>query len=664
MENIFSVIIEMSIKAAIVIVAVLLARFLLRKAPRRFSYILWSVVGFRLCVPESYKVDLSFLSLGRQQTLNPFKNVADGTTVTVVGSDTTAELTQGAANEAVNAVTGGAAGFDWISFLSNMAIIVWIVGMAVMIIYGILSYIKIHRQMQNAILQSENIYHSDRISAPFTLGFVRPRIYLPFGLSETEQNCIIAHERCHIKRLDHIIKLFAYILLSIHWFNPTCWVAFNRMSLDMEMSCDEIIFRKENNSEMKKDYTRALVSIASKKRFPAPTPITFDDGRSTKKRVTNILNLKKPKLWINVLCYAMCIFMLVACSADAESFDPKSVGNEVFGDKPYNIIYTSNGDGSCYVSDIRIDRDYNGEIHLVIPEKSPEGDRVTSINSRGFNGNLTLNVPKYLTSAQIEDIKKMITDSLNDRDAKIVTSFYGLTEKNGAKYYELEPWISPDEKERLSKILTDSGYTEQSCLKDTQDFLHRIPKTEEEHKILENSAFSYLYRNGNDITEISLPETVKFISKDAFYGCSNLRAVNGISDDCAVESKEIILLDKNSLTLSIKVLGESEKVDEGIYEIYSTPHSTAKFVITPSKPIRNFKFLALDESEVLKISETLYSIDELRPSIPFLTNTPVNDATISHGISFTDEDGATRYFAIVYNGSGIGNELTLKEVSF
>ncbi len=665
MESIFRTIIEMSIKASIVIVAVLLARLAMTKAPRKFSYMLWAVVGFRLCVPESYKVGFGLFSLGKQQEIiNSPTDVAGGTTVTVVGSNTAHEAVQGTTGHVVNTVADNAQGFDWSNFILNTAIVIWMIGVSVMIIYGIVSYIKIHRQMRNAILQGGNIYLSDRISAPFTLGFIRPRIYLPFGLSEAEQNCIVAHEKCHIKRLDHIVKLFAYMLLAVHWFNPLCWIAFNRMSLDMEMSCDEIIFRKENSSEMKKDYTKALVSIASKKSFPAPTPITFDDGRSTKKRVTNVLNFKKQKIWVNILCYVLCALMLVACSADAETIDPESVGNEVFGDQPYNIFYTSNGDGSCTVSDIRIDRDYSGEIHLVIPETSPDGDKVTSIDWSGFNGNLTLNLPMYLTSSQFEAINDNITDKIDERSAKIVSAFYGAKEKSGTKYYVLEPTITPAEKERLCEILTNSGYTAQNCLQDTQDFMHRIPETEEELKQFENNAYSYLYRNGEGITEITVPETVKYIGVNAFYGCPNLKAVNGIAEDCVVNSDEILVFDKRQLTLSITLLDEDTNIDYSCYKVHDTPYSNWPIVIKPSKPITNFKFLAMDESEVLKVSETLYETYKLWPDMPFLTHTPINDATISHGISFTDDDGNTRYFAIVFNASGEGETLSLKEVNF
>ncbi len=539
MEYIFSVIIEMSIKASIAIVAVLLARFFLRKAPRRFSYILWSAVGFRLCIPESYKVNLAFLFPDRQQSIiDSLKNVTSGTSDSILGSNTTAGAVQNTTIGAVGAV-GGASEFDWMGFISGAAIAVWLIGVSIMITYGIISYIKIHRQMRNAILDSGRIYYSDKISAPFTLGFIRPRIYLPFGLSETEKKCIIAHEKCHIKRLDHITKLFAYILLSVHWFNPLCWIAFNRMSLDMEMSCDEIIFRKENSSEMKKIYTKTLVSIASKKRFPAPTPITFDDGRSTKKRVTNILNLKKPKLWINIICYALCLFILVACSADAESIN-ESLGSEVFDEQPYKFSFQSDGNGNCSISEIYIDPDHKGDIHLIIPDKSPDGETVTSITSRGFSAEPLKNVPCYLTHSQYEDISKLVLESRDERDAKIFRSFYQMNVKNNAKYYVLEPYIAYDEAERLSVILKASGYLYEDRYSDTKDFLYRIPENEEKLKTFEANAYRYIYKNGTNITEVTVPKSLEFIETSAFSGCTKLKAVYGIPDGCRIESKEIL----------------------------------------------------------------------------------------------------------------------------
>ncbi|MBR5278654.1 MAG: M56 family metallopeptidase, partial [Clostridia bacterium] len=123
---------------------------------------------------------------------------------------------------------------------------------------------------------------------------------------------------CHIKRFDHIVKLFSYLLLCVHWFNPMCWVAFNRMTYDMETSCDEMVFAAGITEEKKKQYSHTLVSVGTKKRFPAPAPINFDGISNTKSRIKHILKLKKTSVWIKIICFVLCAVVLIACAADVK----------------------------------------------------------------------------------------------------------------------------------------------------------------------------------------------------------------------------------------------------------------------------------------------------------------------------------------------------------
>ena len=133
--------------------------------------------------------------------------------------------------------------------------------------------------MSNAIRFEDNIFMSEKVGSPFTLGFIRPKIYIPFGIDKGTYDQIIAHEKCHIRRGDHIIKPLAFMILSVHWFNPLCWFAFRVMSLDMEMSCDEKVLKLKGDEVMKKNYARALLSFATNKRLPAPSPIAFSESR-------------------------------------------------------------------------------------------------------------------------------------------------------------------------------------------------------------------------------------------------------------------------------------------------------------------------------------------------------------------------------------------------
>ena len=354
MLSVFNNIIEMTLKASVVILLILIVRLFIRKAPKKFSYMLWAVAGFRLCVPYSFKAIFSVFQVGGKETIGeqiskaveqtpsyvpsapivdtPIINNAVNTTINTSNYTppvTTPPVTtppidvpslapdldiSQAGEEVVNAVADKTV--DWGVVLMQIALILWIIGFLTMAIYGIFTYIKTHRRMQSRILSKDNIYFSDKIDTPFSMGFFKPKIYLPFGLTDEEQECIIAHEKCHIKRFDHIVKLFSYLLLCVHWFNPMCWIAFNRMTYDMETSCDEMVFASGISEEKKKQYSLTLVSVGTKKRFPTPAPINFDGISNTKSRIKNILKLRKTKVWIKIVCYILCAVVLFACAAD------------------------------------------------------------------------------------------------------------------------------------------------------------------------------------------------------------------------------------------------------------------------------------------------------------------------------------------------------------
>ncbi len=349
MLNIFNTIIEMNIKASVVILFILIVRLFIKNAPKKFSYMLWAVAAFRLCIPYSFKTLFSLFNVGGKESIGeqishtveqiptyvpnvPVEApIVNNTVNTIVNTPihtpsvstppintpvTTPniDISQTSGSEIVNAVAETS--IDWGVLLMQIALVLWILGLAAMFIYGIVTYIKTHRRMQNRILSRDNIYFSDKIETPFSMGFIKPKIYLPFGLSDEEQECIIAHEECHIKRFDHIVKLFSYLLLCVHWFNPMCWVAFNRMTYDMETSCDEMVFAKGITEEKKKQYSHTLVKVGTKKRFPTPAPINFDGISNTKSRIKNILKLRKTKVWIKVICYILCAVVLFACAAD------------------------------------------------------------------------------------------------------------------------------------------------------------------------------------------------------------------------------------------------------------------------------------------------------------------------------------------------------------
>lgn len=330
MVNLFFQVVDLSVTASYVILAILVLRLCLRKAPKRCSYLLWAAAGFRLACPVSFESALSFINLGQllERKTTAVQNYVNQTSVQSPAvqriplpiSELPAEsqMPTEAARFSLNQNT--------------LFTAIWIAGMAALAAYSLVSYFRLRRQMRTAIRDEGNVWLSDRVRSPFILGCIQPRIYLPFGLNSEEKEYVLAHERHHLRRGDHFVKLLAFALLAVHWFNPLVWVAFTLMSQDMEMSCDEAVLGRHEN--IRKSYSMTLLSFASNRRFSHPSPLAFSES-DVKPRIKNALSWKKPALWINVMAAALCIVLTACFVADpvAEAAeDPKEEAVETFYD--------------------------------------------------------------------------------------------------------------------------------------------------------------------------------------------------------------------------------------------------------------------------------------------------------------------------------------------
>ena len=244
------IVFNMSVTASVVIVFVLLARLLLKKAPKIFSYALWAVVLFRLLCPVSITTDFSLLGLFDAPVT---ETTTHTTAVEYIPQDVVhtpapeVKLPVPGVNQSVNeALLQGdeQTAADSMEAPVALATLVWLAGIGVLVTYSVVSLIRLRRKLVGAVPLRDNIYLADYIDSPFVMGIFPPKIYLPSSLSEQEQGYIILHEQHHIRRLDHVIKGVAFLALCIHWFNPLVWVAFILSSKDMEMSCDEAVVKK------------------------------------------------------------------------------------------------------------------------------------------------------------------------------------------------------------------------------------------------------------------------------------------------------------------------------------------------------------------------------------------------------------------------------------
>jgi len=284
MDKLFVSILNMSLTGGVVIVAICFIRPLFRRAPKFISYALWAVAGFRLAFPFSVESVFSLMPI------NPQPIPAD-----IAAQSARADSGIAAVNGTLSGILPSAAPAANVNYLQiwiTAGAYIWIIGAAVMLVYGAVSFVKLKNKMRNAVCAQSNIYQADNIKSPFVLGVLRPRIYLPFGLTAQEREYILLHERTHIKRYDHLIKFAAYLILCLHWFNPLTWVAFYLCGEDMEMSCDERVM-KEFGRDIRDDYSMSLVRIAMRGRVLGGSPLAFGEG-GVKGRVKRVLSFNKP----------------------------------------------------------------------------------------------------------------------------------------------------------------------------------------------------------------------------------------------------------------------------------------------------------------------------------------------------------------------------------
>lgn len=338
MERWLSAVLSMSGTASLVIAAVLLIRLALRRAPKRFSYLLWAVVLFRLLCPISLESAFSLLpaaelvpaagnggqerqvvqvqtglpGLDRQMNdfflRHPYQGIADP------------PERAGAAPSLVIPQAGKVS--DW----RTLPAILWLTGAALLLGYSALSLIRLRRALAEAVpLEGEpGVWLADRVPTPFVLGLLRPRIYLPSALPKQERDYILLHERTHIRRCDHILRALAWLAVAVHWFNPLVWLAFRLAGKDMEMSCDEAVLRNMDR-DVRADYSASLLRLSTGGREKLPAgPLAFGDS-DPKSRIKNVLSYKKPALWVMAAAVAV---VAVTCAALATNRASQPAGEK------------------------------------------------------------------------------------------------------------------------------------------------------------------------------------------------------------------------------------------------------------------------------------------------------------------------------------------------
>ena len=312
MEALFIKLLNMSITASYLVLAVVLLRLLLKKAPKAIFVAMWALVGLRLMVPFSLESIFSLIPSAEPVPEDiayvPIPTVQTGVHVF---------------NSAVNPIlqhsfapTPGAS-VNPMQIALRVASTLWAVGVAVMLGYCAFSYLRIHRKVREAACLNGRIWLCDSISSPFILGLFRPKIYLPSNMNQQDMEYVLAHENAHLKRRDHLWKPLGFLLLAVYWFNPLMWLAYILLCRDIELACDEKVM-KQMGSEAKKPYSEALLNCSVKPRMIAACPLAFGEV-GVKKRIKSILNYKKPAFWILLVTLVLCIVLAVCLLTNPKS---------------------------------------------------------------------------------------------------------------------------------------------------------------------------------------------------------------------------------------------------------------------------------------------------------------------------------------------------------
>ena len=492
LTQVFAKVLNMSLTASLVIVLVIAARFVLRKSPKVFSYALWAVVLFRLLCPASLPSPVSLLGLldapvaqteGVTTTVEyiPYKVVeaaAENPQPEQLPQNTVTQAPTQSQQTKVEPQREPLSAAEIITYI-------WLAGIAVMVIVGVGSYLRFRKHLTGAMQVKDNIYLVDHIDSAFVAGLIRPRVYLPSDIPLNQMGYIIAHEKYHIRRLDHVTKHLSFAALCIHWFNPFVWVAFILSGKDLEMSCDEAVIKRLGEG-IRADYSASLLSLATGRRIIAGTPLAFGEG-DTKGRINNMAKWKQPKKWVSIVSFILCFTILTACAANPTQNFVTSKNDGVFEE---NIQQTApNGGGTTLLKQNGTFSSLDGSVEytwnldesfeyssMPVVEVIPQtltGEMVQQIAEAIFPGNSFYELGKpserqfsreelerkiallsqYDTTEKVEALIGSVDDGINpERDLASMRSLLSTASSDNPRsptdwtfksgYYEDDPYVS------------------------------------------------------------------------------------------------------------------------------------------------------------------------------------------------------------------------------
>ena len=406
MTELFLDIVNMSISAGWLVLAVLALRLILKKAPKWVNVLLWGIVAVRLICPFSIESALSLIP--SKETISP-GIMMDWTPEISTGIESLDQVVNPVISTSFAPNPGTSA--NPLQILIPVAANLWLLGVLILLAYTAISYLTLRLKLRTAVILRANIFQCETVSSPFVLGILKPKIYLPYTMDGNNLDHVVAHEMAHIKRKDHWWKPFGFLLLTVYWFNPLMWVAYILLCRDIELACDEKVIAELGN-EQRADYTQALVACAVNRRMIAACPLAFGEI-GVKDRVKSILNYRKPTLWIIVTAVVVCIVVAVCFltnpldSVDYLKFtgwsnDPAcpdqmnyeiNLGNRAMSGEIYVEQWIN---GTCVTSAPVVMTRFVDSIHITVRDRWEAGEMVGTeidIETNQYGGSLTTYFP-------------------------------------------------------------------------------------------------------------------------------------------------------------------------------------------------------------------------------------------------------------------------------
>lgn len=358
MTDLFQTVLNMSITGAYIAAAIIILRSAIKKLPKKYSYALWLILGIRLLCPVSFSSGVSMFNILKPETtdnqmiyISQDHEYVPSSETTPVISDTqkSDEIIPDADKKA--AVSTG----DILSVCSR----IWIAGVCIMTAYSVVTYILVNKKVSRSEHLQDNVYICKNISSPFVYGIVKPKIYLSSNIPADETDYILAHEKAHIRRGDHIVKIIALAALSVHWFNPLVWVSYKLMVRDMELSCDDIALRSFER-DVRKEYANTLLNMSLRQNKLSSDKILAFGETNIKSRVKSVLSSKKPRTAAIVFAVVIVITAAVCLLTNAESRSDEKLINTSDEELPQEYLSLCGG----YLTDLWNDIADKGELDI------------------------------------------------------------------------------------------------------------------------------------------------------------------------------------------------------------------------------------------------------------------------------------------------------------